>query len=257
MWLSVIHFLSSASAPYLFCGVIFVAFAYALIDGWARLSVVRIAITRALGILESAGDTEGFYTKFKALGDQFAGQPVFASPWSEFSKTVVLDNARLLVRITRRPEAFFHAQSLIAPRINLRLYTAMPGYLISLGLFFTFIGLVAAIAIAAQGLTQGADSARMQEALVLLLNVASLKFVSSITGIFLSIVLSFVQKSWMNGLHMRIHQFCASVEKRTQLVTTEQLLYQWLLAQEQTTRGYARLAEDIATEVTLQLQQGA
>jgi hypothetical protein len=255
VWLSIINFLSSPNAPYVFCGVILLAFLYAMLEGWVRLNAVRVAVTRATGIIESTTNSEAFYEQFESLGDRFSKESLFTNPWVEFSKTVVLDSARLLVRITRRPQEFFNTSSLVAPRINLRLYTAMPGYLISLGLFFTFIGLVAAIAIAANGLGQGVDITHTQQALVQLLDVASLKFISSVAGISLSIVLSFIQKAWLNRVNMQIHHFCSAMENRTQLITTEQLLYQWLIAQEQTTRGYARLAEDIATEVTLQLNQ--
>lgn len=250
-----IAFLSSAEAPYIFCGVILLAFAYALIEGWARLSAVSRSVRRANALLASTQGSEGFYEKFESLGDGFAREPLFSGPWKEFSKTVVLDADRLLVRITRRPQEFFNASSLIAPRINLRLFGAMPGYLISLGLFFTFIGLVAAIAVSAQGLGQGADVEQTQQALVHLLDIASLKFISSVAGIALSIILSFIQKSWLNRTGMLIHRFGEALESRTQLITTEQLLYQWLVAQEQAVRGQARLAEDIATEVTLQLTQ--
>ena len=257
MWASIIQFLSSPSAPYLFCGVIVLVFFYAMIEGWARLSQVRVAVQRAIAIVESAPNSTALFEQFEVLGDKFGKEPLFAGGWREFTKTIILDPARQLVRITRRPQEFFNTGSLIAPRINLRLYGAMPGYLISLGLFFTFIGLVAAIAIAAQGLGQGADLAHTKQALVQLLDVASLKFISSVTGISLSIILSFAQKAWLNHVTVLIYHFCTAVEKRMQLVTTEQLLHQWLLTQQQTTRGYAHLAEDIATEVTLQLNQGA
>ena len=255
MWSSLIAFLSTPNAPYLFCGVILLAFFYALLEGWARLSVVKSSVSRATSLVESTANTEAFYEQFETLGDRFGKEPLFANPWREFAKTVILDPARLLTRITRRPQEFFNSHSLIAPRINLRLYQAMPGYLISLGLFFTFIGLVAAIAIAAAGLGHGGDVAQAQAALVQLLDVASLKFISSVAGISLSIILSFVQKAWLNRANVMIHHFCAAVERRTQLVTTEQLLQQWLLSQQQVTRGYANLAQDIATEVTLQLHQ--
>jgi hypothetical protein len=248
-----IGFLSSPLAPYLFCGVIALVFLYGLIDGWMRLSATRQDIERGLTILQQVPSRTSFFEQFEAVGDQFARQPLFANAWSEFAKIVILDSARQLVRITRRPHEFFDERSLLAPRINLRLYMALPSYLVSLGLFFTFIGLVAAISIAAKGLGAG-DVNATQAALVQLLDVASLKFISSVAGISLSIILSFTQKSMLNRASQRIHQFCDAIEARTQLVTTEQLLHQWMIAQEQTTRSFAHLAEDIASEVTLQMK---
>ena len=256
MWANFIQFLSSTSAPYLFCGVILLVFFAALADGWVRLSAASMAVRRAINTLEQTTSREVFFQQFEVVSDQFARQPFFANSWGEFAKTVIVDGTRRLIRITRRPGEFFREGSLLAPRINLRLYSAMPGYLISLGLFFTFIGLVAAIAIAARGLSNATDVAATQQALVQLLDVASLKFISSVAGISLSIILSFIQKWMLNGVVRRIHHFCEAVEARTQLVTTEQLLHQWLATQEQTTRSFAHLAEDIATEVSLQLSQG-
>lgn len=256
MWQAFIHFLSAPAAPYIFCGLIALVFAYGLIDGWMRLSATRVAVSRGLAILHAVPSRSAFYEQFEALADQFAAQPLFAAAWSEFSKIVIVDGDRQLVRITRRPHEFFSERSLLAPRINLRLYAALPSYLVSLGLFFTFIGLVAAIAIAAQGL-KAADVNTTQAALVQLLDVASLKFLTSVAGISLSIILSFVQKAWLNRVSMLIHQFCDAVEARTQLVTTEQLLHQWIIAQETTTRSFSHLAEDIASEVRLQMKANA
>ena len=255
MWLSIIDFLSSPDAPYWFCGIIAFVFFYGLMEGWLRLSLVRNGMRRATATITEIENTQGFYTQFETLADRFARQPLLARPWAEFAKTVIVDSSRELIRITRRPQEFFHQAGLLAPRLNLRQFNAMPGYLISLGLFFTFIGLVAAIAVAARGLGESSDVAQTQAALVQLLDIASVKFISSVAGISLSIILSFIQKAWFNRASNDIHRFCEAVEARTQLVTTEQLLYQWLVAQEQTTRSFAHLADDIATEVTLQMNQ--
>lgn len=257
MWSSVIDFMSSQHAPILFCGVLILVFLYALLDGWMRISGTSMAIKRGINTLESTSNRQHFFNQFEVVGDQLTRQSLFANAWSEFSKTVIIDGTRQLVRITRRPHEFFNERSLIAPRANLRLYGAMPGYLISLGLFFTFIGLVAAIAIAARGLGGATTVEQTQAALVQLLDVASLKFISSVAGISLSIILSFTQKALLNKASKRIHEFCDAVEARTQLVTTEQLLHQWIASQEQTTRSFAHLAEEIATEVSLQLGHGA
>lgn len=252
MWLALVDFLASPTAPYAFCGIILCVFLYALLEGWARLSAVRVEVSRAIALLQPIEGRTALFQQFERVGDQLAKQRLFANAWMEFSKIFIVDAERQLLRIPRRPHEFFNDRSLIAPRINLRQYLAMPSYLISLGLFFTFIGLVAAIAIAAKGLGEASTVQSTQAALVQLLDVASLKFISSVAGISLSIILAFVQKAQLNSVHRRIHEFCDAVEVRTQLVTTEQLLYQWIMAQEQTTRSYAHLAEDIATEVVLQ-----
>ncbi|MFM9889645.1 MAG: hypothetical protein ACKVOE_03230 [Rickettsiales bacterium] len=253
-WLSTIQFLSSPHAPYLFCGFILLVFIFALLDGMVRLNEVAKATKNATALIEAAPDSQALYEQFEQLNDRFAKLPLYANAWHEFSKTVILDPVRTLIRITRRPAEYFNAGSIIAARLNIRLFNAMPGYLISLGLFFTFIGLVAAIAIAAAGLG-AADVAKTQAALVQLLDVASLKFISSVAGISLSIILSVAQKAQYNRVTLLLSAFGAAIERRTQLVTMEQLLQQWLASQENVTRGYAHLAEDIATEIALQIKK--
>lgn len=255
MWQSIIDFVASSRAPYLFSGVIILVFLIALLDGWVRLSAAAQEVKRGIATLGAVHTRQGFFENFELLADQFARQPLFAVAWAEFSKSVIIESSRQLVLITRRPQEFFHDGALLTPRINIRLYNAIPGYLISLGLFFTFVGLVAAIAIAASALGEGSDVHAMQNALTMLLQVASVKFISSVTGISLSIILSFVQKLLLGRVSRSVHEFCDLLGQRTQLITTEQLLHQWLLTQEQTNRGLQHLAENIATEVTLNLSE--
>ena len=253
MWQSMIDFVSSDQAPTIFSGVIFLVFLAALADGWVRLSAIQQAVDRGIATLAATPTRQSFFEGFELQHDQFARQPLFAAAWAEFGKTVILDSARQIVLVTRRPADFFNEFTLLTPRINMRLFQAVPGYLISLGLFFTFIGLVAAISIAAQALGPEANVNSIQTALAALLQVASVKFISSVTGISLSIILSVVQKIQLGKVGKDIHDFCERLESVTQLTTTEQLLHQWLLAQEQTTRGLSHLAEDIASEVTMNL----
>ncbi len=241
----------------MFCAVLGGIFVLGLLDGIVRIGAVRGEIGKAMTLLKHAADRSAFYGQFETLADQFAKLPLFAGPWAEFSKTTIIDTERELVRATRRPQEFFNERSLLAPRLNLRQFLAMPGYLISLGLFFTFIGLVAAIAVAATGLNTANDVEHTQAALVKLLDVASLKFISSVAGISLSVVLAFLQKFMLGGVAKAIYRFCGAVEARTQLVTTEQLLHQWLAANAQTSRNMAHLADDISTEILLQLKGGA
>ena len=250
MWDSGIEWVAGASAPWIFCSIIAFAFAYTLIDGWWRLSSASMLLSRGIRTIQSTASRTQFFKEYESIREEFTRQPMFAASWAEFDKTILVNDQRELLLITRRPYEFFNEQGLISPRINLRLYQAFPGYLISLGLFFTFVGLVAAIAIAAKGLDAGTVE-EAQKSLVQLLQVASVKFISSVAGISFSILLSIVQKSHLNRIHALIHGFCAAIESRTQLTTTEQLLYDWLKTQQDSSRQLQHLAEDIATEVAI------
>jgi hypothetical protein len=47
------------------------------------------------------------------------------------------------------------------------------------------------------------------------------------------------------------------MESRTQLITVEQLMFDWITAQHETTRKFQHMADDIAAEVSLKLVQPA
>lgn len=256
MWQSAIEWVAGGTAPLVFCLIIAAAFLFALVDGWWRLSSTSLLLRRGIRTIEATGSRTRFFKEYETIREEFSRQPVFAASWNEFDKTVLVNEARELLLITRRPYEFFNEQGLVAPRINLRLYQAFPGYLISLGLFFTFIGLVAAIAIAAEGLNAGTIE-EAQKSLVLLLQVASVKFISSVAGISFSILLSIAQKTHLNRIHALLYDFCAAIEARTQITTTEQLLFEWLKEQQGTARQLQHMAEDIATEVAMAVSANA
>lgn len=255
LWENFINSIASENTPVVFCVFMGAIFLYAFGDIWVRATGLTHIIKRGIQQIQSTDGVRGFYRDYEALRDHFAREPVFASAWKEFDKIIMMDRNRDVVMITRRPHEFFHEITLLSQRINLRLTQAIPGYLISLGLFFTFIGLVAAISIAAKGMASTGDVKAIQLSLTQLLQVASVKFISSVAGISLSLILSAWQKMLLNHTAKLTFQFCAAVESRTQLITMEQLMFDWINAQHETTRKFQHMADDIASEVSLKLVQ--
>jgi hypothetical protein len=257
MWNDFIDLIANPHAPLWFCMFMFAIFFFSLGDVWVRTTGLTHVLRRGINLLNTTDGPRGFFRDYESLRDHFVREPVFAGAWKEFDKTLVMDRNRDVVMITRRPHEFFHEVTLLSPRINLRLTNALPGYLISLGLFFTFIGLVAAISIAASGLANAGKISDLQQSLVQLLQVASLKFITSVMGISLSLVLSATQKLLLNNVSRLTYQFCGLMESRTQLITVEQLMFDWITAQHETTRKFQHMADDIAAEVSLKLVQPA
>ncbi|RUV24360.1 hypothetical protein EOD29_35720, partial [Mesorhizobium sp. M1A.T.Ca.IN.004.03.1.1] len=70
----------------------------------------------------------------------------------------------------------------------------VPGLFVSVGLFLTFLGLIAALSTMAQGAE--IDSGVMRQ----LLSVASAKFIMSLTGLFCSIVFTILLRSIYGSL---------------------------------------------------------
>jgi hypothetical protein len=69
--------------------------------------------------------------------------------------------------------------------VDLRYHAALPNLLVGAGLLFTFLGLAAALSIAG-GVVSGTSNER-NEALRMLLEAASFKFLTSLTGLALSL----------------------------------------------------------------------
>lgn len=97
---------------------------------------------------------------------------------------------------------------LLAKRVNLALFEAMPNLLIGAGLMFTFIYLAAALGSASNAL--GSDSA---EAIRGLLENAGGKFITSIAGIFCSLVWNFRSKAVLEALDDEVEALSIAFRK--------------------------------------------
>jgi hypothetical protein len=123
---------------------------------------------------------------------------------------------------TRRPREDINENILTSAGVNLRFYTAVPNYLVGLGLLFTFAGLVAALYFASAGVA-AASIQEAQDALRHLLAAATFKFMTSIAGLGASIVYSSREKTQLYRLGHRIDALCTALEQRLVPVTPEYL----------------------------------
>lgn len=183
----------------------------------------RLALTRATGRLtnfitfgsrgtgaQGADDREQqFASRFTEIdADMRAGGlggGALAHAWRRYRRTLAFVGAPP-VRSTQRPNSF--------------VYSAFPppswlGFLANLfvafGLLATFLGLVAALTFASDGMRSG-DTAAMQTSLRDLLSAAASKFVTSIAGVGLSIVLRLVERLLTVDLRNRLDRLSAAIE---------------------------------------------
>ena len=244
MW----QLLVSPLTPWLFCLIIIGIFFYFLFwYGCDEKKLVEDSITKSLDILEKINDRKEFYEQYESISLQLLEEKVFHNAWSEFDETVIIDTDSNSITTTKRPNDYFNEYSIISPRINLRLLHAAPNYLVGVGLLFTFLGLIAGIHFAALGLGS-ADGG--QQALKNLLQMASVKFWSSIVGLLSSIILSVMQKHWLNNLNKKIYAICRKIEKFTNSVTLEQLLSEGRKDQKEQTNTLKHLATEIAVQIS-------
>lgn len=107
--------------------------------------------------------------------------------------------------------------------INFRQVQAMPNILIGMGLFFTFLGLTAALMFATQGATSG-DVSAAQQSLRGLLDAATFKFTTSLVGLASSIVFGLFEKRQHKALETAFDKLLAILRQRFPFISPQQLL---------------------------------
>lgn len=125
--------------------------------------------------------------------------------WRRYRKTFTFVNAPP-IRSTQRPNRFFYGA---APPPSWLGFSA--NMFVGFGLLATFLGLVAALTFASEGM-RSADSGAMLDALRDLLGAAASKFVTSIAGVGLSILLNILERLLTIDLRRNLDSLSAAIE---------------------------------------------
>jgi hypothetical protein len=188
-----------------------------------RLRPVIEALDAALAVIETAPGPGAFRDRFPSLTGALAANAVIGASWRAFAQTLIpVPGPDGALGATRRPEHYFDERILARAGVNLRLYSAVPNYLVGLGLLFTFVGLVAALYFASAGVA-AAHVQEAQGALRNLLAAATFKFATSIAGLGASIVYSWREKSQLYRVGQRLERLCTALDQRLVPVTPEWL----------------------------------
>lgn len=184
-----------------------------------QMAAPERSIKAATRIVSEAEGPESFATKFEEINHTLGRDPVLGPAWREFSETLIApSDGQGRISNTARPQHFFNEDLLVAARVNLPVFQAVPNYLVGAGLFFTFIGLVAALHFAGKGVAS--DSVQeAQQALKDLLQAATFKFVTSIAGLGMSIYFSVRKKRLLHHFHVLVDRFCEALDKRLDIIT--------------------------------------
>lgn len=153
-------------------------------------------------VLEHVRDREEFADSFPITSSQLLELEIFGPVWDEFRESLVVDEEERVVRSARDPYEFLGPRLLDASEVDQRRIEAVPNRLIAFGLIFTFLGLMLSLVIAGFGLST--DSLpQMRATLNALLFAAALKFITSIAGIFSSIVFIHKRSELLNTIDAR------------------------------------------------------
>lgn len=212
-------------APTIALGIIVLFVACTMLFLLGRVLPLSRTLSRMIKAVRQAGDIHGFAQSFERVDQTLRQARPFDHAWGEFRKALIppdLNEPRPVVRNVARPGAYLNLQEL---GLHFRTFHALPNVFVGLGLLFTFVGLVAALHFAAQGVG-GGDLDRTQAALTDLLHAATFKFYTSIAGLLSSIALGFVVRWGVGHLERHLDAFCAALEERLVLETAEGLAFQ-------------------------------
>jgi len=197
---------------------------------WAFVSGVSFSrganrLIRALGdaksLIEKTGNPTEFAENYEAISPKIAADPVLGSRWREYTESLVLpQESNRPIRATTRAGTWFDTGLLRVPaiKVDARYHAALPNLLVGAGLLFTFLGLAAALGTAG-GIISGGDQAGRNNALKVLLDTASFKFITSLVGLLLSILYALFRKSCLKRIERAIDGFLTVLETRVPLLT--------------------------------------
>lgn len=190
----------------------------------ARLAPLRRSLARAIDLVDRGDGQAAFKQRFPAVFEGLAQDPVLGRPWRAYAATLtpVPGNEQAL-GAPQPPQTAFDDGLFARVGLNLRFYQAVPNMLVGLGLLFTFMGLVAALHFASEGVT-AADVREAQAALRELLAAATFKFVTSIAGLAASLAFSWREKVLLHAAQAEIRRLCQLLEERLVPLTPENLM---------------------------------
>ena len=171
----------------------------------------------AAGVNRISQDTKKIRTR--------KGYAHITAAWDEFRETLIEDRtfSPTVLRNSVRPSSFFNLEDLhYGPAFS----RYVPGLFVTVGLFLTFLGLIAALR-QITGMSE-ASPEQMRASLDGLLGAASAKFIMSLTGLLASIAFTVLLRILTGKVENRIHTLCAALEPRLSFVSLEELAMEQL-----------------------------
>ncbi len=193
-------------------------------------------------------DRQQFSDRFDEFDAIMRKQCFLVHGWNEFVETFPSRNNadHTVLEITVRPSVFINLLDAEHTGLHIRWIGSLSGLFISLGLLFTFIGLVAALTSASQSINAAihagstiagdAQSSQIQSALADLLKTASFKFWTSIAGLGAGILIGIYERRWLSKINGKFDELNQAIERVTKTITPEMIAQKTLAEiQEQTT----------------------
>lgn len=228
----------------LFLLLIFFSSVIRLIFSWLK---DKKQITRLSNILKNYTEKDISLEYGNLLAEIDKSDKNLKNIWNEFDESLIKKqtlDGRLHIRNSIDSEYFFNKDTMIS-HIGSKLYSAIPGVLLGIGLLGTFFGLYVALVQLNVG-----DAEQLSASIKLLINMAGVKFAASIWGLFLSILFTLFDKVLEFGLDTKLEKIQKDINEMFQRETAEQNLDKILVENEQQTKALNGLATSLTEKIS-------
>ncbi len=168
-------------------------------------------------------------------------EPMFRGPWAQYRMTLILEQVPWFVdpRIfsTRPAAEVFTQEALIAKHVNLTFYRQFPSLVTGLGLLLTFLALFIGLG---KLHADGSEIVGIQG----LINGLAGKFLTSIVGLIVANVFTFLEKPIVARLINAHHTFLGLIDQLFPRKTMEQMLEQLTAKQGQSPKDHSSSSEE-------------
>ncbi len=165
--------------------------------------------------------------------------------WKEFDESLIkkTDGEKFIIRNSIDAEYFFNKKTMIS-NLGSKLYSAIPGMLLGIGLMGTFVGLYFALI-----QLDVSDADKLQDSIKVLINMVGVKFAASIWGLGLSVIFTFIDKYLEFGLEHKLDKIQITIDQMFIRETAEQNLDSILNQNTQQTKALNGLATALTEKI--------
>lgn len=167
----------------------------------------------------------------------------------EFDETLIEVETEdgLILHNTFDADYFFNASSLAREITENRLLAAVPGFLTAIGVVGTFVGLQ--LGLSELNIGNNADVSEMKAGIAHVISGAKIAFMTSVWGVFLSVVFNFFEKFLESGVRRRIHKLQTRIDKIFPRLSAEYQLQRIANDGQQSRESLQGLAERIGEKM--------
>jgi methyl-accepting chemotaxis protein len=186
---------------------------------------------------------------FASIDENMTNNPLLRRSWFRYREDLWEERLQSFRPASRA----FSFENIVPDQMNLGLVDSIPNLLLGLGLLFTFIGLIAALYFASQGVS-AASTEEAKKSLGDLLHAATFKFVTSLVGLACSMLFTLGERRRLNEVTSRITILSDELDRLLPVRGPLQLQVEALQESVSQTVQLKRFNTDLAASIAGELQ---